>query len=64
MTEKQKKQTIRLHIDALNLNKTQLAKQMGVSRRTLLYAISNEKPLSEATWEKFLSWKKSKKIGL
>lgn len=64
MTERQRKKTIMLHIDVLKLNKTQLAKQMGVSRRTLLYAISGEKPLSDATWEKFLNWKKSNKIGL
>lgn len=64
MTEKQRKKTIKLHIEALRLNKTQLAKQMGVSRRSLYYAISTERPLSEATWEKFLKWKAKNKIGL
>lgn len=64
MTEKQRKKTIQLHIETLKLNKTQLAKQMGVSRRSLYYAISPERPLSESTWEKFLSWKTKKKIGL
>jgi transcriptional antiterminator len=64
MNEKQGKKTIQLHIEMLKLNKTQFANQMGISRRSLYYAISSERPLSESTWEKFLSWKTRNKIGL